>query len=113
MLNLKSREPRVVKITLSRPELAWKNTIGKNLVGSMFGFYVYPKAVSHPTKDNLVNKDTIKFVPWCETFEELYLDGNNDGYIIMPTTYEPNQNGPFNLSVSTDVEFELKLEDAQ
>ena len=35
------------------------------------------------------------------------MDGNPDGYIIMPTTYEPKKNGPFNLSVSTDVEFEL------
>lgn len=36
------------------------------------------------------------------------LDGNPDGYIIMPTTYEPNKIGPFNISVSTDVDFTLK-----
>ena len=39
------------------------------------------------------------------------LDGNPDGYIIMPTTYEPNKLGPFNISVSTDVDFTLKLQD--
>ena len=38
-------------------------------------------------------------------------DGNPDGYIIMPTTYEKDKLGPFNLSVSTDVEFELKPEE--
>jgi len=54
----------------------------------MFGFYVYPKTITHPTKDNLVNRDTLKFVPWCEVSEELTLDVNPEGYIIMPSTYE-------------------------
>jgi len=31
-----------VKITLTRPENAWKKQIGMNLVGCMIGFYVYP-----------------------------------------------------------------------
>lgn len=48
-------------------------------------------------------------MPWCLYYEELDLDGSPDGYIIMPTTYEPNKLGPFNLSVSTDVDFTLKL----
>ena len=91
--------------------MAWKKQIGMSLVGAMFGFYVYPKSVSHPTKDNLVNRETLKFVPWCEITDELILDGNPDGYIIMPTTYEPDKHGPFNLSVSTDVEFELQPEE--
>lgn len=26
----------------------------------------------------------------------------------MPTTYEPNKLGPFNISVATDVDFTLK-----
>lgn len=111
LLTLKTREPRPVKITLSRPEMAWKKQIGMSLVGSMFGFYVYPKSVSNPTKDSMINRDTLKFVPWCETHEEIVLDGDTNGYIIMPTTYEPEKLGPFNLSVSTDVEFELKSDD--
>ena len=78
-----------------------------SLVGSMIGFYVYPAAIQQPTKDNLLNKDSLKFVPWCQISEELILDGNQEGFIIMPTTYEPKKQGPFNLSVSTDVEFEL------
>jgi hypothetical protein len=31
-----------VKITLTRPENAWKKQIGMSLVGCMIGFYVYP-----------------------------------------------------------------------
>jgi len=44
-----------VKITLTRPENAWKKQIGMSLVGCMIGFYVYA-ASQHPSKDNLINK---------------------------------------------------------
>lgn len=59
----------------------------------------------------MLNKDTLKFVPWCEYSEEFDLDGNPDGYIIMPTTHDQQKLGPFNLSVSTDAEFELSLKE--
>ena len=59
-----------------------------------------------------MNRETLKFVPWCLYAEEFMLDGNAEGYIIMPTTYEPNKQGPFNISVSTDVEFKLEQQDA-
>ena len=110
LLKLETREPTAVKITLSRPEKAWKKQIGMALVGSMIGFYVYPANIQ-PTKDNVLNKDSLKFVPWCQYFEEFMLDGHPDGYIIMPTTYEPNKQGPFNISVSTDVDFTLVQQD--
>lgn len=95
-----------VKIVLSRPEKAWKKSIGKNLVGCMIGFYVYPGGTA-PTKDNIMNIEGKKFVPWNEINEEINLDGNQDGYIIMPTTYDSMKQGPFILSVSTDVDFTL------
>lgn len=107
LLKLVTNEATAVKITLSRPEKAWKKQIGMALVGSMIGFYVYSGKIQ-PTKDTVINKDSIKFVPWCQYYEELILDGNADGYVIMPTTYEPNKLGPFNISVSTDVDFTLK-----
>ena len=46
-------------------------------------------------------------MPWHEITEELMLDGNPDGYMIMCSTYEPQKLGPFILSVSTDVDFTL------
>ena len=95
-----------VKITLTRPENAWKKQIGMSLVGCMIGFYVYP-ASQNPSKDNMINKATQKFVPWNEISEELPLEGVPEGYIIMPTTYEPEKFGPFILSVATDSEFTL------
>jgi len=39
---LEGKDQVEVKITLSRPEAAWKKAVGKNLVGCMIGFYVYP-----------------------------------------------------------------------
>ena len=110
LLKLDTRQETLVKITLSRPEKAWKKQIGMALVGSMIGFYVYPANIS-PTKENAINKQNLQFVPWCQYSEELWLDGNPDGYIIMPTTYEPNKQGPFNISVSTDVDFTLVQQD--
>ena len=38
-----------VKVTLTRPENAWKKQIGMSLVGCMIGFYVYP-ANENPSK---------------------------------------------------------------
>ena len=72
----------------------------------MIGFYVYPASLN-PTKENLVNRTSQKFVPWNEVSEELSLEGIPEGYIIMPTTYEPAKYGPFIISASTDVEFSL------
>jgi len=95
-----------VKITLTRPENAWKKQIGMSLVGCMIGFYVY-SASQNPTKDTMINKESQKFVPWNEISEELFLEGLPEGYIVMPTTYEPGKHGPFIISVSTDSEFTL------
>lgn len=72
----------------------------------MIGLYVY-NANLQPTRDNIVNKQTQKFVPWNEVSEEIPLEGNPDGYVIMPTTYEPGKHGPFIISVSTECEFTL------
>jgi hypothetical protein len=47
-------------------------------------------------------------VPWNELSQVLTLDGNKDGYNIMPATYESKQMGPFILSVSTDCDFTLE-----
>lgn len=49
-----------VKITLSRPEKAWKKKIAKSAVSCMLGFYVYPGNVT-PTKETCINN--IEFVP--------------------------------------------------
>ncbi len=95
-----------VKVTLTRPENAWKKQVGMNLVGCMIGFYVYP-ASEQPTKENQLNKSASKFVPWNEVSEEMALEGTAEGFIIMPTTYEPGKHGPFIISVATDVEFTL------
>ena len=95
-----------VKVTLTRPENAWKKQVGMNLVGCMIGFYVYP-ASEQPTKENQLNKSASKFVPWNEVSEEMALEGSAEGFIIMPTTYEPGKHGPFIISVATDVEFTL------
>ncbi len=39
---MQTPDPTPVKITVSRPEIAWKKAIGMNLVGCMLGFYIYP-----------------------------------------------------------------------
>lgn len=103
-LKIESREPASVKIVLTRPEKAWKVSIGKNLVGCMIGFYVFPYGMT-PAEGNLVNKEGRNFIPWNQVDEELLLDPNPEGYIIMPTTYAAGIVGPFIISVSTQVDF--------
>ena len=72
----------------------------------MIGFYVYPASANiEPSKEVIMNSEGTKFVPWNEISEEIFLDGNPDGYYIMCSTYEPGKQGPFILSLSTDVEF--------
>ena len=47
-----------------------------------------------PTKDVIMNRESsggVKFVPWNEISEEIFLDGNQDGYLIMCSTYEPGK----------------------
>lgn len=105
-LKLETNQQVKVKITLSRPEKAWKKQIGMNLVGCMIGFYVYA-ANQEPSKDVILNREGIKFVPWNEISEEVLLDGHPDGYLIMCSTYEPSKVGPFILSISTEVDFSL------
>lgn len=49
-----------------------------------------------PTKDNVLNQEALKFVPWNEIKETIMLrgndiNGNRDGYVIMPCTYESSK----------------------
>ena len=82
-----------VKIILTRPENAWQKQIGMSLVGCIIGFYVYP-ASQNPKKEYMIKKESQKFMPWNEISKELMLEGVPEGYIIMPTTYEPGKHGP-------------------
>lgn len=111
LLKLDTRDKVGVKVTLNRPEKAWKKSVGMDLVGSMIGFYVYPGS-QQPSKENLLNREGCKFVPWNEVSETVWLEGNElpqnrEGYIIMPATQDSGKQGPFVLAVSTTVEFTL------
>lgn len=113
-MKLDSKDAVNVKITLSRPEGPWKKPVGKNLVGCMIGFYVHVQSQTPPTKENALNIEGTKFVPWNEISETITLEGNDingnrDGYVIMPCTYEHLKDiqGPFMIAVSTTVEFSL------
>jgi hypothetical protein len=104
LLNLHTTSKTEVKITLSRPEKAWKKKIAVSAVDCMMGFYVFPNNIT-PTKETCISQ--MNFVPMNEYSEVLELDGNPEGYVVMPTTYKPKLKGPFIISVSTDVEFSL------
>lgn len=57
------------------------------MVGCMIGFYVYA-ANTELNKESILNREGMKFVPWNEISEELMLEANPDGYMIMCATYE-------------------------
>ena len=116
ILKLDHVGPVDVKITLSRPKGPWKKALGKNMVGSMIGFYVHENNPNDPpSRENVKNAEATKLVPWNEISETITLEGSGDsrykeGYVIMPCTYESSKDiqGPFMIAVSTTVEFDFK-----
>jgi Calpain family cysteine protease/Calpain large subunit, domain III len=94
------------KITLSRPERLWSGKIARNTVGCMMGIYIFDAVNSKPTVGSWVRKP--EFMPLNEIEEILEEDSaRENGYIIMPTTYESNMRGPFALSISSENDFTL------
>ena len=78
----------------------------------MIGLYIYEYG-QNLTLQTILNSPN--FVPMNQINEvgysdlqEIELAPGKAGYVIMPTTYEPNKLGPFNISVATDVDFSLK-----
>jgi hypothetical protein len=94
------------RITLTRSEKHWKVKIARKTIGCMIGLYIFDGASRKVGPDSLLNEP--KFVPMNELHEILEESrANPNGYIIMPTTYEPHITGPFVLSVSCDTDFSL------
>ena len=115
LLKFNTEEPIRAKISLTRPERHWAKTIAKvehrqNPVGCMMGLYIYDGAQTKPTAKSLTMHP--KFLPSNELLEvrdSQFIEEKPrpGGYIIMPSTYEPNFMGPFVLSVSSSARFSL------
>jgi len=116
-LRLLSDRPAKIKITVTRPDAVWKAQCRKDTVGCMMGFYLMAGA-----KPNREEGGAIMYEgkPWTEssfvpmntvsTPKDFYLEPlpDEEVYTIMPAIFEPQHRGPFMLSVTTDVEFQLK-----
>jgi len=112
-----SRKVRArVKITLFRNTVDWKEQLKKGGVGTMLGLYV--------VRGKRPNRDCPSVMhegqPWSETSflpmnevstpPQFVLDNSDDSYFsIIPATFEPNQTGPFFLTVVSDVDFSLTV----
>ncbi len=67
-LRLHTTQKTEVKITLSRPEKAWKKKIAKSSVACMIGMYVYPYAENEvPHTQNVIS--SMKFAPFNQINE--------------------------------------------
>jgi hypothetical protein len=115
--------PRV-RIDLTRPPEHWK---AKDMVGAMMGFYLHRADSSNGTGPSLDPDHCIMHVdpnlkdvepePYTQSpFTPLHcvqtppsfrLDKSEDPYLLVPATYAPGKEGPFFLSVTSDVEFTL------
>lgn len=116
-LRLLSDRPAKVKITLTRPENTWKAQCRKDTVGCMMGFYLMVGAKPSREENGAIMYEG---KPWTEsafvpmhsvsTPRNFYLEPlpDEEVYTIMPAIFEPKHEGSFMLSVSTDVEFQLK-----
>eukprot|EP01017_Pseudomicrothorax_dubius_P006199 TRINITY_DN11731_c0_g1_i2.p1 TRINITY_DN11731_c0_g1~~TRINITY_DN11731_c0_g1_i2.p1 ORF type:complete len:277 (+),score=94.18 TRINITY_DN11731_c0_g1_i2:61-831(+) len=115
LLNLSHElpNPTRVKIRVLIATKNWKANISKqkiNPIGGMIGVYIIEKRDGNKVANFPIVKQSV-FVPMMELVQEVDLVQNQNncrnGFIIMPTTYEPNISGNFILSVSADREFTL------
>ncbi|CEM37447.1 unnamed protein product [Vitrella brassicaformis CCMP3155] len=93
-------------VTLARLDKAWRKTVAQDPVGAMMGFYILRG--DHIEMTNVISETP--YLPGNEVAMELQLEPTDDDepYIIMPTTYEPNKVGEFIVRVSANKpKFEL------
>lgn len=93
-------------ITLARVDRGWRQQVAKDAVGCMLGFYVIH---GHEIVRERVLSETT-FVPSHEVSLTLTLEpcSDEDPYIIVPCTYEPNKCGDFMVRISADGPFEFE-----
>jgi len=63
-LKLHCTQKTEVKITLSRPEKAWKKEIAKSSVDCMMGLYIWPLVENQQLSSDLFRSNIPKFVPF-------------------------------------------------
>jgi hypothetical protein len=115
-LRLLSDRPAKVKITLTRPESVWQSQCKRDTVGNMMGFYLMVGSKPNRDTGNIMHDsrpwNESAFVPMhsVSTPQNFYLEPlmDEEVYCIMPAIFEPKHTGPFMLSVTTDVDFQLK-----
>eukprot|EP00940_MAST-03C_sp_MAST-3C-sp2_P001069 g1069.t1 len=106
-------ESTKVEVCLSRSRERWATAAAKDPIASMMGFYIVPPGKSKLELRKELRKNGMvfqtQFVPMSklstpEGFELKTLDESEE-YLIVPSTYGTGQNGPFSLTIKSDVEF--------
>mmetsp|Transcript_7872 Transcript_7872/g.15225 ORF Transcript_7872/g.15225 Transcript_7872/m.15225 type:complete len:1014 (-) Transcript_7872:50-3091(-) len=107
LLKFNNQGPIKAKITISRAESHWSWKIARDHVGCMMGLYIFPGSTTKVDYSLRLNGGSV-FLPMNE-LTEIFEQPENiiDGYLLMPTTYEPKVTGPFVISVSSDFDFSL------
>jgi hypothetical protein len=107
-------EVTTLHITLQRPSAAWTRAVKADSIGSMIGFYVVTTPSDTPAKHNgtagILHESA--FVPMHSVDGEVSvsfpdLAARGMSVVVVPTTFEPRLAGPFTLTVTGSVEFEL------
>ncbi|CEG35751.1 Cytosolic Ca2-dependent cysteine protease (calpain), large subunit (EF-Hand protein superfamily) [Plasmopara halstedii] len=118
-LHFQNVRPTKVQITLTRSDREWKSMCQRDPVGTMIGFYCFPKCREKSMR--LEDKKTFisingrawretEFVPFHSVTspQDLMLPvASQNTYVIIPATYEPGKVGKFILSVQCDTDFIL------
>lgn len=119
LLVLKGEGRADVQISLSRPK--WKfgekkadnkspeseKKKSKTIIGCMLGVYIFENRGQKVLKKSDAKED-VTFYPKNEVVINKTLECKESGYIIMPCTFEDQQEGAFILSVSSSNDFVFK-----
>ena len=93
--------------TMSGQSMGEEKKKAKTIVGTMLGVYIFENRGQKMLKRSDIKEDVL-FYPKSEVVLNKSLECKETGYIVMPCTFEDQQEGPFMISVTSTSDFVFK-----
>ncbi len=103
----KSGDPVKTAGGATTSDVAAEKKKAKTIIGTMLGVYIFENRGQKVLKSSDAKKEA-EFKPKSEIVVPATLECKETGYIIMPCTFEDQQEGPFMISVTSTNDFIFK-----